>query len=244
MLNRLRHRAFFLWFLICTYMCALHIPMFRHSIRNMCSNQFQWFSSALALGCGSQPNLTHKRLPKPVLSTFSYNHTPLPNPYVSNWLYRKSLKKNTFCPKDKRCSFSGAGYGSRTRLLALGRPHNTDIPIPRMQHIMPTISSPHIVILIIAKPAVKFNRNFPPFPDSVRFTNFWCIFRIHPVPAKSCRIWTFFIDINERFWRIIQISAQFIVGTYFDTQWTFLSNCCIIMKLKTHYFMRGDWDGF
>ncbi len=28
-------------------------------------------------------------------------------------------------------SLFGAGYGSRTRLLALGRPHNTDIPIPR-----------------------------------------------------------------------------------------------------------------
>ena len=28
----------------------------------------------------------------------------------------------------------GAGYGSRTRLLALGRPHNTDIPTPHWCH--------------------------------------------------------------------------------------------------------------
>ena len=34
---------------------------------------------------------------------------------------RNQLKRNSLCPKDKSCSFSGAGNGARTRHLRLGK---------------------------------------------------------------------------------------------------------------------------
>ena len=65
------------------------------------------------------------------------------------------IVKNLFCPVDKRGFLHGAGYGSRTRLLALGRPHNTDIPIPRFVFLYYSRNGRKIQPQIVA--AIRYN---------------------------------------------------------------------------------------
>ena len=61
------------------------------------------------------------------------------------------MKRNSLCPKDKSCSFSGAGNGARTRHLSLGKAALYQMSYSRKAALSKSLKELRSVLLVRAK---------------------------------------------------------------------------------------------